>query len=816
MKLFYKFIILIFKDIKMKHFKKININNISGPSLSTNRKNKLKHSSQKKILYSQAKDIKTKLNLNSDTKQSSNDNIIKNKMQFSTIKQIKAKQEASASNTHNNYFTHIIEKEEYDNTKKYIDYLKEHLDSSYYAHNEINNKYSILLLKSKSLNEEIKNNGILYEKLFKSINGRIQTNNDYKKDYENFLKKQKQIKDNNNNMKVNIKEKIKELKQNNLIMDKENKSKEEVLLNLRKTLEILEKNKSGTTTEKEDKIKTLKKEKDTICKLKINIEKINKELITNNANLEEEKKSMLNVLNNNKKMGNENGDDYENENESALLLNAEIDKLQNIVENQKLLLDKIKENQKQIKEKINEQKSIYQVKKGGVDNNKFKQLIIEEKLKNKELVMELIKSKKEAKELEKIHNEIKDEYEEKINKIKDDIENLIKNNKETNKKSKNNDFNKIYDDLLEQSKNLKMFNNEFKEKLLIKKEIEDKIEIMKKENEKLKNISNDLKSNNKVNKPEEKDKNKNEKIICINHLIKNLNKDEFDKDYSVCTITYDGKMLTYNIMQKKFMAVNTNLVEGWDKFIEKYLSNYNGSLLCNTFEGLYILTGDNFNDLYYYSREKNTVSKIISFNSRHEYGGLIISPDRNKLIALGGKENKEVELLNIQKNTIEKLPDLLTERVNSSYSFIGNNLLYAFLGNNNNTIEYLDLNEEPKKWQNLEYTNNGIENIYGHISVPVNENKILIVGGKNNNKMLMFNVSEKILEKTDNKIPFVDTVGEYIFDKDKNYNIICNLNKKDINGKEIHQIICIDSNGNIHIFDNDFNYTVLLVDIKEI
>ena len=361
-----------------------------------------------------------------------------------------------------------------------------------------------------------------------------------------------------------------------------------------------------------------------------------------------------------------------------------------------------------------------------------------------------------------------------------------------------------------------MFNNEFKEKLLIKKEIEDKIEIMKKENEKLKNISNDLKSNNKVNKPEEKDKNKNEKIICINHLIKNLNKDEFDKDYSVCTITYDGKMLTYNIMQKKFMAVNTNLVEGWDKFIEKYLSNYNGSLLCNTFEGLYILTGDNFNDLYYYSREKNTVSKIISFNSRHEYGGLIISPDRNKLIALGGKENKEVELLNIQKNTIEKLPDLLTERVNSSYSFIGNNLLYAFFGNNNNTIEYLDLNEEPKKWQNLEYTNNGIENIYGHISVPVNENKILIVGGKNNNKMLMFNVSEKILEKTDNKIPFVDTVGEYIFDKDKNYNIICNLNKKDINGKEIHQIICIDSNGNIHIFDNDFNYTVLLVDIKEI
>ena len=797
----------------MRHFKKININNISGPSLSTNRKNKLKHSSKKKLIYSQEKDIKTKLNLNTDTNQSNNNYTIKNKMQFSTIKQIMAKHEASTSNTHNNYFTHIIEKEEYDNTKKYIDYLKEHLDSSYYAHNEINNKYSILLLKSKSLNEEIKNNGILYEKLFKSINGNMKINNDYKKDYEIFLKKQKQIKDNKNNMNLNIKEKIKELKQNNLIMDKENKSKEEILLNLRKTLEILEKNKSGKTTEKEDKIKTLNKEKDTICKLKINIEKMNKELTTKNAILKEEKKNMLNVLNNNKKMGNENDDDYKNE--SALLLNAEIDKLQNIVENQKLLLDKIKENQKEIKGKINEQKTIYQVKKGRVDNNKYKQLITEEKLKNKELVIDLIKSNNEAKELTKIHNEIKDEYEEKINKIKDNIENLIKNKKEGNKKSKNSDFNKIYADLLEQSKNLKMFNNEFKEKLLIKKEIEDKIEIMKKENEKLKNIANELKSNNKVNKLEEKDKNKNEKIMSINHLMKNLNKDEFDKDYSVCTITHSGKMLTYNIMQKKFMTVNTNLVDGWDKFIERYLSNYEGSLLCNTFEGLYILTGDNFNDLYYYSKEKNTILKIISFNSRHEYGGLIISPDRNKLIALGGKENKEVELLNIQENTIEKLPDLLTERVNSSYSFIGNNLLYTFLGNNNNTIEYLDLNEEPKKWKNLEYTNNGIENIYEHISVPLNENKILIVGGKNNHKMLMFNVTEKILEKTDNKIPFLDTVGEYIFDKDKNNNIICNLNKKDLNGKEIHQIICIDSNGNVHIFDNDFNYTVLLVDIKE-
>ena len=40
--------------------------------------------------------------------------------------------------------------------------------------------------------------------------------------------------------------------------------------------------------------------------------------------------------------------------------------------------------------------------------------------------------------------------------------------------------------------------------------------------------------------------------------------------------------------------------------------------------------------------------------------------------------------------------------------------------------------------------------------------------------------------------------------------------KKDENGNEINQLICMDSKGNVHLFDNDFNYIVLLVDIHEI
>ena len=46
-----------------------------------------------------------------------------------------------------------------------------------------------------------------------------------------------------------------------------------------------------------------------------------------------------------------------------------------------------------------------------------------------------------------------------------------------------------------------------------------------------------------------------------------------------------------------------------------------------------------------------------------------------------------------------------------------------------------------------------------------------------------------------------------------NFNII---EKDNGNRNEISQFICMDSKGNIHLFDNDFNYMVFLVDIHEI
>ena len=738
------------------------------------------------------------------------------------------------------------EREEFNRTQKYINYLKEHLNSSYYANNEISNKNTILNEKSISLKEEIKNNNILYEKIKKSLEEKTKLNNEYKNNYEAFLNQHKNKKNDNDNINLNIEEKIKELKQRNLIVNKECQSKEEIILNLKRTLDILEKSKSGKKKENQDKLKELKEEKDIIVKLKKNMEKIMKELLTKNIKLEEKKKSMLYLLNkndaNNTGSSGKDNLDLDLDNKSKLLLNGEIETMHNIIDNQKKILKKMKEEQNKIRDKL---KTVKKDNNNNIDSNNdnidYKQLLLEEKKKNKELVMNLLISNKEAKELTVVHNQIKDKYEEEINKVKDNIESLLKNKKlETeeasdSKRVKNSKYKEALNQLLEEQKNLKMFNKEFKDKLILKKTIEEKIELFRKENEKLRKILNDPKvsnisdTNNIQLKSKQNDKNniagdiKEEEnddennIVQENQIKMNFNGGISNNDSSIYTITDKGKLFTYNIVKKKFTTMNTDNIEGWKEFISIYLSNYDGSLLLNTFDGLYVLTGDNFTDLYYYSREDNSISKIITFNCGHKYGGLILTPDRSQIIAIGGYQTKEVELLNLYYNEIGELPNLLTERINSSYSFIEDNLLYAFLGENNNTIECLDLNIESKEWKNVEYTNNGVENVFGHISIPVNENDVLIVGGKNNHKMIMFNVKENYLEITDNKIPFLDTAGEYLFDKDKNYNQMINLEgKKDENGNEINQLICMDSKGNVHLFDNDFNYIVLLVDIHEI
>ena len=186
---------------------------------------------------------------------------------------------------------HIKEKEEFSQTQDYINYLKIHLDSSYYAFNEIKNKNSVLLNKTKTLNNVIKKNNLIYQKLLKSFEEKKKENDEYKVKYEKIL--ENKIKGNKNiNNDIDINEKIENIKKQNLILSKENKSKENIILNLKKTLEILEKNKDEKKKDKLERINELKKELNSINKMKNDFEEISKELYIKSIELEKAQKTM--------------------------------------------------------------------------------------------------------------------------------------------------------------------------------------------------------------------------------------------------------------------------------------------------------------------------------------------------------------------------------------------------------------------------------------------------------------------------------------------------------------------------------------------
>ena len=341
-----------------------------------------------------------------------------------------------------------------------------------------------------------------------------------------------------------------------------------------------------------------------------------------------------------------------------------------------------------------------------------------------------------------------------------------------------------------------------------------KIKKRKKKSMKIKNIKKVKKS---FEQPKSKnssfDKTKRSSISKEKRKKNNLLKKNKNSSF-LFTISNKGVLISFDIENNKYSIIHSENIEGWEFFINEYLSYFEGSLCLNTCDGLLIVTGENYNDLYFYSQKNENISKIRTFEYKYKYGGIIITPENN-LIILGGCDNTHVELLNIEENQESSLSCLLTERINSSYSYIGN-ILCALFGKNNDTIEYLDMNNMDSNWNLINYTtnlgNNMKINLDGHASIPINNNEIIIIGGSKNDKILVFNFMSKFVEVTNVNIPLIESAGEYRFDKDKYFNLIekNNIDKDDSN-ENVSQLVGMDSKGNIHSFDNNFSYIVFLI-----
>ena len=231
-------------------------------------------------------------------------------------------------------------------------------------------------------------------------------------------------------------------------------------------------------------------------------------------------------------------------------------------------------------------------------------------------------------------------------------------------------------------------------------------------------------------------------------------------------------------------------------------NNYNGNILLNTGNYLYIITGKNYDMSYIFDSEKKIMNKLCKLNYNHSNGNLI-SYEHN-LICLSGDFNKSVEIYNSEKNIWNIMPEMIKERSGSGVCIFNNKYILNLFGYNSPTkqyldnLEYFDMTDKLNpSWKCLE-CKNFVLKIKNFFCIS-NNNKIIIVGG------CKYNDNDKEKMKYNNN--FIKIIfGEENLDKNKNIKIEELIGKiKDINKNKNYLFY----NGGKHFDDiNDINYEV--------
>ena len=219
----------------------------------------------------------------------------------------------------------------------------------------------------------------------------------------------------------------------------------------------------------------------------------------------------------------------------------------------------------------------------------------------------------------------------------------------------------------------------------------------------------------------------------------NLNKNKIT--YYLYGIDRNDYLHIFDINNKKWVGkkkiLELNLDDKSNSFKQDY--QYEGTLLYNTLEGVYILTGEKTDTLYYYNSKSNKISKICKFKNSHDNGSIMYDKNNKCLYVFGGKKAKSCEYYSFKDTKIYKLPDLTIDRANASF-IISNNKIFGFFGFSYinetyaKTIEYIDYNKQDKwvELNNIIFLKNDI--LFDIESVATmyyksNKNKILIYCG---------------------------------------------------------------------------------------
>ena len=282
------------------------------------------------------------------------------------------------------------------------------------------------------------------------------------------------------------------------------------------------------------------------------------------------------------------------------------------------------------------------------------------------------------------------ELEKKTNENLQDNNDNIESKEETNKKETNNDF-KI-DEKKEENKEEKIkHGNKLEEE---KDEVKESIRKMDRKKNYTYKPKFSVKDTSKIEE--------SSKALENDSQINNNNIEDKNTSYFLYGIDRGDYFHIFDIVNKKYEKMEISklkLDEKSSSFKKDY--QYEGTILYNTLKGIYILTGEKTDTLYFFNSENNTITKICKFNSGHNNGNILYDNKNENIFIFGGKKEKSCEYYNFNDKNIYKMPDLTIDRANASFIF-SNDKIFGFFGfsyeNNNyaSSIEYIDYNSKEK------------------------------------------------------------------------------------------------------------------------
>ena len=273
-------------------------------------------------------------------------------------------------------------------------------------------------------------------------------------------------------------------------------------------------------------------------------------------------------------------------------------------------------------------------------------------------------------------------------------------------------------------------------------------------------------------------------------------------------IDNDSNLIKFEIKTRKFSKIilsNNSKIKIYDDYLNNFI--YEGSIILNTLNGIFILTGKNTDLLYYYNDQNKTIRKICKFNNCHNSGSLFLDEINKSIIVFSGKFNKKVEYFSFENRKINNYPELNIERANATYSLI-NNKFYALFGfccpmnSYTQNIEYINF-QNMDSWKIISLNSNfDIINLNIHCisNLQINgKNSIIIFGGIKNEGEIIFdsflifdadnNLITKILVKNNQNYGCIFTKNTNFIPLDNNY-------------------LLIDDNNNVHIIDQNLHFSL--------